>query len=289
MPWVIGTFMVATLALLIILQSTNLWKTFTIESSSDLLLLYALSSLNFVAFVIFAFIFLRSIIKLIRERRTFQLGAQIKTRLLIYFFAVSLLPIIAMAVFSYLFMNRALERWFSQIPQNVARSAQDLQRSSAEDRQIRMVATAKMIADAFDERTPDEADLLQLAADGRLSYVEITLPSGSKVSSKLPGDEKLASGVAPIIDAFRRGENNASSFADGIGLEAAVANMSGGKRLLIVPDPVTTSNIGQIAAESLKELDRLGQQQLTIRRIGLLTLGVLTFLLISASSWIAFH
>ena len=94
--------MVASLALLIILQSTNLWKTFTIESSGDLLLLYALSSLNFVAFVIFGFIFLRSIIKLVRERRTFQLGAQIKTRLLIYFFAVSLLPIIAMAVFSLL-------------------------------------------------------------------------------------------------------------------------------------------------------------------------------------------
>lgn len=289
MPWVIGTFMVATLALLIILQSTNLWKTFTIESSSDLLLLYALSSLNFVAFVIFAFIFLRSIIKLIRERRTFQLGAQIKTRLLIYFFAVSLLPIIAMAVFSYLFMNRALERWFSQIPQNVARSAQDLQRSSAEDRQIRMVATAKMIADAFDERTPDEADLLQLAADGRLSYIEITLPNGGKVSGRVPGDEKLASEVGSIVEVFRRGESNAPSFSDGIGLEAAVASMSAGRRLLIVPDPVTTANIGQIADESLKELDRLGKTQLTIRRIGLLTLGVLTFLLISASSWIAFH
>src|SRR5687768_4708599 len=39
-PWVIGTLMVVSLALLVILQSTNLWKEFTIESSSDLLLLY---------------------------------------------------------------------------------------------------------------------------------------------------------------------------------------------------------------------------------------------------------
>ena len=281
--------MVASLALLIILQSTNLWKTFTIESSSDLLLLYALSSLNFVAFIIFAFIFLRSIIKLIRERRTFQLGAQIKTRLLIYFFAVSLLPIIAMAVFSYLFMNRALERWFSQMPQNVARSARDLQRTSAEDRQIRMVATAKMLADAFGEQTPEDAALSKLAADGRLAYVEIFLPKGVKVSSELPDDEKLALELGSMIDAFRRGENNSPYFTDGKGLDAAVAEMSGGRRLLIVPDPITTANIGQIADESLSELDRLGQQQLTIRRIGLLTLGVLTFLLIFASSWIAFY
>ena len=109
----------ASLLTLILLQSTNLWKTFTVESSGDLLLLYALSSLNFIAFVIFAFIFLRSIVKLVRERRTFEMGAQIKTRLLIYFVALSILPIVAMAVFSYLFMNRALEKWFTQIPQNV--------------------------------------------------------------------------------------------------------------------------------------------------------------------------
>lgn len=288
-PWVIGTLMLASLALLIVLQSTNLWKTFTIESSSDLLLLYALSSLNFVAFVIFAFIFLRSIIKLIRERRTFQLGAQIKTRLLIYFFAVSLLPIIAMAVFSYLFMNRALERWFSQMPQNVARSARDLQRTSAEDRQLRMVATAKLLADAFGEQTPEDTALSKLAVDGRLAYVEIFFPKGVKVSSEVPGDEKLALELDSMIDAFRRGENHAPSFSDGKGLDAAVAAMSGGRRLLIVPDPITTANIGQIADESLNELDRLGQQQLTIRRIGLLTLGVLTFLLIFASSWIAFY
>ena len=166
--------MVASLTLLVVLQSSNLWKTFAIESSSDLILLYALSSLNFIAFVIFAFIFLRSIIKLVRERRTFELGAQIKTRLLIYFFAVSLLPIIAMAAFSYLFMNRALERWFSQIPQQV------LQQSRP------------------DEQTPAVRD-------------------------------------------------------------------------------------------ALAELDRLSQQQATIRRVGLLTLGVLTFLLMFASSWIAFY
>lgn len=172
-PWAVGTLMLLSLVLLVLLQSTNLWRTFTIQDAGDLILLYALSSLNFIAFVVFAFVFLRSIVKLVRERRTFQMGAQIKTRLLIYFFAVSLLPIIAMAAFSYLFMNRALDRWFSQIPQSVVKQARELEQ--------------------------------------------------------------------PSID------------------------------------------------NSLAELDRLGQEQITIRRVALLTLGVLTFLLIFASSWIAFY
>ncbi|HTK38039.1 MAG TPA: hypothetical protein VL325_06060, partial [Pyrinomonadaceae bacterium] len=109
-PWFLGLLVLLLLTFLILLQSSNLWKNFSVETASDTLLLYALSSLNFIAFVIFGFIFLRSIIKLGRERRTLELGSKIKTRLLIYFFAVSLLPIIAMAVFSYLFMNRAIER-----------------------------------------------------------------------------------------------------------------------------------------------------------------------------------
>ena len=174
LPWVVGTLMAVSFTLLIVLQSSNLWKELTIDTSSDLILLYALSSLNFVAFCVFAFVFLRSIIRLIRERRTFQMGAQIKTKLLIYFFAVSLMPIIAMAVFSYLFMNRALDRWFSQIPQSIIQQARNAEPSSAIN-------------------------------------------------------------------------------------------------------------------QSLAELDRLSQQQVTIRRIGLLTLGILTFLLIFASSWIAFY
>lgn len=288
-PWVIGTLMVASLALLIILQSTNLWKTFSIESSSDLLLLYALSSLNFIAFVIFGFIFLRSIIKLVRERRTFELGAQIKTRLLIYFFAVSLLPIIAMAVFSYLFMNRALERWFSQIPQNVIRGAQDLQQSTIEDRVARLDGTAKMLAATLDSAKIESVDLSNISAVGRLAHIEIVGPDEKLLAvsdRELPIE--LQGELKQIVDAFRSG-GDSPSFHDGKGLDAAIAEMSGGRRLMIVPDPVSSANIEQTADNSLQELDRLSQQQFTIRRLGLLTLGVLTFLLIFASSWIAFY
>src|SRR6185369_5242749 len=99
-PWIMGLFVLALLVLLIMLQSSNLWKSFSVETASDTLLLYGLSSLNFIAFVIFGFIFLRNVTKLVRERRALQLGSKIKTRLLLYFALISLLPIVAMAVFS---------------------------------------------------------------------------------------------------------------------------------------------------------------------------------------------
>ena len=282
--------MIVSLALLIILQSTNLWKTFTIESSADLLLLYALSSLNFIAFVIFAFVFLRSIVKLMRERRTFELGAQIKTRLLIYFFAVSLLPIIAMAVFSYLFMNRALERWFTQVPQKVISEWGNVQKTSLQDRAKRLDETAKMLAGALESQTIDEAKLVQIAEAGSLTYIEVLSPQNQTIalfSRSLPPDQKYE--LESMLTTVRGGGPPGAEARDGKGFDLAVAQMSGGRRLLVVPDPFGEGNVGKIVDDSVTEFGRLGEEQLTIRRVGLLTLGVLAFLLMFASSWIAFY
>src|SRR6266702_1406454 len=104
---------------IIVSQQLWLWTVIRPDTASDTLLLYALSTLNFVAFVVFSFVFVRNLLKLRRERRERQLGSKIKTRLLVYFISISFLPITAMAVFSYLFLNRSLEKWFHPIPESV--------------------------------------------------------------------------------------------------------------------------------------------------------------------------
>src|SRR5205085_1137998 len=122
-PWLLGGLVLALLAVLVALQVLGLWEYVTPDTASDTLILYALSSLNFVAFVVFAFIFVRNLLKLRRERRARILGSKIKTRLVVYFITVSLLPITAMAVFSYLFFTRTVEKLFGRIPEGVVREA----------------------------------------------------------------------------------------------------------------------------------------------------------------------
>ncbi|MCV4821036.1 hypothetical protein OFM15_33670, partial [Escherichia coli] len=56
--WLLGIFVLVLLGFLLILQSSNIWKSFSVETAGDTLLLYGLTSLNFAAFVIFGFIFL---------------------------------------------------------------------------------------------------------------------------------------------------------------------------------------------------------------------------------------
>ncbi|MCV4754137.1 hypothetical protein OFC37_32240, partial [Escherichia coli] len=84
-----------------------------------------------------------------------QLGAKIKTRLLFYFVLVSLLPITAMAVFSYLFLNRALDRWFSQIPENVVHETRSVQLRMLAEQQRRLSETADMLAASLSKQEID--------------------------------------------------------------------------------------------------------------------------------------
>ena len=128
--WVLGATVLLLLAI-IVSQQLWLWTVVRPDTPADALVLYALSTLNFVAFVVFLFIFVRNLLKLRRERRERQLGSKIKTRLLVYFISISFLPITAMAFFSYLFLNRSLEKWFNPFPDEIVQQATEVKRLSS--------------------------------------------------------------------------------------------------------------------------------------------------------------
>ncbi|MEO7673469.1 MAG: ATP-binding protein [Pyrinomonadaceae bacterium] len=289
-PWILGISVLVFLTVLILLQTSNLWKGFSVDSASDTLLLYALSSLNFIAFVIFGFIFLRSIIKLARERRAFQLGARIKTRLLLYFAAISLLPIIAMAAFSYLYMNRALERWFTQIPENVVLKAKEVEGEALQMQSLKLHETARMLGTMLVRNEIETIDLNAVAAAGNLTLIELISKDNKVLKS---GERQLSDDQRNVLSrdlaGIRAGNAGDASLQDGRGFDAAVVGLSDGRRLLIVPDLAEERGIGQLVDGSLAELDRLKDENTVVRQVGLLTLGVLTFLLIFASSWTAFY
>ncbi|MBA2440192.1 MAG: hypothetical protein H0V50_05905, partial [Thermoleophilaceae bacterium] len=192
-PWILGSIVLTLLTTLVVLQSSNLWKSFSIETASDTLTLYGLLSLNFIAFIIFASIFIRSILKLVRERRALALGSRIKTRLLIYFVAVSILPIIAMAIFSYLFMNRALERWFERIPENVIRETRQMQAQSIESEIIKLDETTRMLVKLLEAQNAGSEKLTEVVEQGNLTRLEILSPEGEILAESekpLSGEQK---------------------------------------------------------------------------------------------------
>lgn len=275
--WILGISSFLLFLVLVLLQSSNLWKLLSVETATDILLLYALSSLNFVAFVIFAFIFIRNLLKLSRERSSLQLGSKIKTRLLAYFFAVSLMPIIAMAVFSYLFMNRAIERWFTNIPENVVRKAYQMQEEANSFRSSSFLKTAQFLAFMLESEKIDEKRLSLIASKIGLSEIVVLSKNDNVIVSSGPLEKEY---IFP---------ENGQTFQTENGQLVARCDFSDGRKLLIFSEVNSRWESEEMAERALEEFDRLKAQQITIRQIGLSTLGLLTLLLVFASGWIAFH
>ncbi len=74
----------------------------------------ALSAVAFLLFLAVLVLLVRNVLKLYADQRTRILGARLRTRMVWGAVLVSLVPIVFMFAFSYLLMNRAVDRWFSQ-------------------------------------------------------------------------------------------------------------------------------------------------------------------------------
>jgi len=105
-------FLVLLLALMT-LNGFNL-KILNPSTSNEVLLFTALSILGFVLCVVVGILLLRNILKLFAEQRSRVLGSRLRTRMLVWAAMISVLPVFFMFLFSYLLMNRSIDRWFSQ-------------------------------------------------------------------------------------------------------------------------------------------------------------------------------
>lgn len=290
-PWILGTVVLVLLTFLILLQTSNLWRNLAIESAEDTIALWALSSLNFLAFVIFAFIFLRNLIKLVRERRTLEVGSKIKSKLLTYFVAISILPIIAMAVFSSLFMNRALERWFTQIvAENVFKAAKDVENQALANQTVKLSQTARMLAASLENQEITEKKLAELVRQGNLTEVLLVGKDGKII---LSNERELSAAQKAELDKtialLNEGRFAEPTLNDGRGFDAGIGFFADGRRLIVIPDLYAEETISQVVEKSRSDFENLKNQEGNVRQIGFSILGLLTFLLIFASTWTAFY
>ncbi|HVS82400.1 MAG TPA: ATP-binding protein [Pyrinomonadaceae bacterium] len=293
LPWLLGGLVLFLLAIIVAQQLFNVWAVVPPETGSDTLLLYALSSLNFAAFVVFSFILLRSLLKLRRERRERLLGSKIQTRLLAYFIALSLLPITAMAAFSYLFINRSVEKWFGRLPESVVERVREQQRESlaTQNRNLREMATllATMIKDK--PQSEWQPTLNQLASTGNLSAIEIVSGSGEVLAhseTSIPGLQR-AELNALLQQGRATGAEATEALTDGKGFDLTSVPLSSDWRLIVVPHRLADTNVSDTIAPSQSEYQHLVQRQRKVRLLGLSTLGLMTLLLLFASMWVAIH
>ncbi|HET9479900.1 MAG TPA: ATP-binding protein [Pyrinomonadaceae bacterium] len=290
--WVLGITVLLLLAI-IVSQQLWLWTVVRPDTAADALVLYALSTLNFVAFFVFLFIFVRNLLKLRRERRERQLGSKVKTRLLVYFISISFLPITAMAVFSYLFLNRSLEKWFYVLPEEFLQQATELRRETLSNQHQTLRDTASLLVMLLNQQPLEQrqATMDQIVASGQLVNIEIVANDGSvllKSRADLPADD--AEKLDQLFSEARtyRGPTGAN-LADGAEFDVIGVPLNQSESLIIAPQKRAATNLFDVVTGSERDYQDLVRKQRRVRLLGLSTLGLMTLILLFASSWIAIY
>ena len=290
--WVLGATVVLLLAI-IVSQQLWLWTLVKPETPADALILYALSTLNFVAFVVFLFIFVRNLLKLRRERAERQLGSKVKTRLLVYFISISFLPITAMAVFSYLFLNRSLEKWFNPFPDEIVQQATEVKRLTLASQDQTLRDTASLLSMLLANQSPEERQdtMQEVVNSGQLVRIEIVGRDGLSTSFENPNLSQADSEQLEKLFSNARLSHGLDGLnqIDGKEFDALAVRLNYSELLIIAPQKRASNDLTDLVAGSERDYQDLVSKQRRVRLLGLSTLGLMTLMLLFVSSWVAIY
>jgi two-component system nitrogen regulation sensor histidine kinase NtrY len=161
-------------AVLISLQAFNPIPYLNIspQTTGDILVFTAMSVIVFLLLMMMLVLLIRNILKLYMDQRSRALGSRLRTRLVIGAALIALAPAVFMFYFSYLLLNRSVDRWFSQptseLRENSTRVVLELAHYAAAN--ARLEAEAIAASGALDKDTA--------AANAELHSRRITLEGG---------------------------------------------------------------------------------------------------------------
>src|SRR4029077_17763516 len=140
------------LALLAILLTLDVWQVsfsfgeYGPAAALQTFVLLAISSPLFLLPVTLWFMLFRTGVKLYIERQANREGSRIQTKLVAGALALGLLPVIFLVMFSYVILNRNVEKWFSRPAEGVRTNLIDTGNGLASEVQGRADALARWLA-----------------------------------------------------------------------------------------------------------------------------------------------
>ena len=270
-------------------------------SASETLILYALSTINLLAFIVLLMVLVRNIIKLRREQVRAKLGAKFKTRLIKFSIALSLLPVIFLFFATSGLINRSVDKWFSEPAREMVVNARQIQRVYVEgelDGLQQSALTITRLVARTDQENLSQTLLIELGTY-RLSLIQVFDANDALLAEQ--GGFNLESLGEQFVHFWRRAREAAKhskNFCEmvcdterNIYLVAAapVPDLSG--RSLVIA--------GRVSPEITERINRIDDLEATygalkrdqnkVKNSALLTLGLITLLTLFIAFWLALY
>ena len=302
------------LLLLIALNAFNV-RSLNPTTTGQIFLLTSLSVLVFLLFVTVLVLLLRNLIKLLAEQRSQVLGARLRTRMFIGALLLSFVPALFMFLFSFLLMNRSIDRWFSEPASEVRDDSTKIAMELSHYASLNARAEAESMARSPQLSTAlgsgdrdailDEMRAHQITLQGGFAVLyrdsapvaAYQLPQtagAAEVHSSLNDDDrqKIEAGqplTGAILKAARRSDEP-MLVSGGMEYALGAASLPGGGVVVAgLPMPTGLNAIVADLSTGTSQYWALYRQRRIIRMTYFLLLLMLTALVFFASSWLALN
>ena len=158
--WIGGaTLLLAILATLVVWQGSFDFGNYGPESTTQVYLYWAVSTLVFLLTVTLGFMLFRTAVRIYIERQTNFEGSRIRTKLVVGALALVFLPVMFLVIFSIQVMNRNLDKWFSRPADLVVRNLIDIGNQINRETRLKLEAQARWLASDLGRGQALPADL----------------------------------------------------------------------------------------------------------------------------------
>lgn len=208
------------------------------------IIIFSLININIILILLLIFLVIRNLVKLIFERKRKVLGAKLRTKLVVAFVSLSLIPTALLFFVAVGFITNSVEHWFSAQVEQSLQGSLEVAQTYYRDFAKSMVSSAKQVSDHLSKQGafkggkglgPHREALEVKRQEHRLSTLGIFLKdgntvrvedptlkgvfqdpprdlleagfSGKEVSRNLPsGEGEVITGIAPIVNPLEGGE-----------------------------------------------------------------------------------
>jgi nitrogen fixation/metabolism regulation signal transduction histidine kinase len=265
------------------------------ETLQQTLAFIALSALIFLLFVALTFVLVRNLLKLFAERRIGVLGSRFRTRMVLGALVLSFLPTMFLFLFSYVLMNRTIDKWFSrpveELKQDTAQAAALLSHyaaanaraeaaSLADNAEIRRALRTGDFGDATEElrrRAPSlQGGFVLLLKHNKLAYSFSAPPQAEGRLPELLAATATDQGSTPVVTL------KGIQFLTGLGR----VDQDGAVLVSLPLPPQLSQTLASIEANQQRYYE-LSQQRRSVRRLFMQLLLLITVLVLFASTWLS--
>src|ERR1043166_4502673 len=204
----------------------------------------------------------RTGVKLYIERQSNREGSRIKSKLVLGALALSLLPVVFLVLFSYVILNRNVEKWFSRPAEGVRFELIDTGNAFHEEVQDRAQALANWIA-SMPEARSGSADFAKLCDENRITELRLETDRGTTENLCPPslGGGDLFTARAPLGNS--------------------------GTLVLRVRPAIEIAKKKAEIQRYVREYDQLSAHKRSIRNLYLLFLLLIALFILFVATWIA--